>query len=160
MKGYKIGLSEDPINFVLIELDIPEKYPGAIVYEYIATRIDAAPLHVDSYTSYWFHDLRQYRSNVARILDIRKIEDGIAKHVDSAFSLYDQTFYYHPGEIIFPKAFDLDCTNKCSDGIHFFETEEEAVSYATDPWPRRRRLSAILARNNAQYRAYLEADAK
>lgn len=160
MKGYKIGIDEATLEYVLIELDIPEEYPGAIVYEYIATKIHDIPLLIDSYTRYWLHDLKQYRSNVARVLDIRKTENGVAKHVDSAFSLYDWTFYYHPGEIIYPKAFDLDRTNQCSDGIHFFETEKDAISYATDPWPRRMRISAILARNKARYKHILEEDAK
>lgn len=149
MKGYKIGIDEDTFECVLIDLDIPEEYPGAIVYKYITNRIDVAPfpLYVDSYASYWIYDLKQYRSNVARVLDIRKIRDGIVEHVDSAFSLYDQTFYYHPGEIVFPKAFDLDHTNVCTDGIHFFETAADAITYAKDPWPRQRCLAAYYARH-------------
>ena len=160
MKGYKIGIDEATLEYVLIELDIPEEYPGAIVYEYITNRMDAIPSYVDSYASYWIYNLKQYRSNVARVLDIRRIKDGVVEHVDSAFSLYDPTFYYHPGEIVFPKAFDLDHANVCTDGIHFFETAADAITYAKDPWPRRMRISAILARNNARYKAYLEADAK
>ena len=160
MKGYKIGINPDSLEFVLIELEVPEEYPGAIVYKYITNRMDAVSSSLIYYKQYCIYELRQYRSNVARVLYIRKIKDGVVEHVDSAFSLYDQTFYYRPGEIIFPKAFDLDCTSQCVDGIHFFETVADAITYAKDSWPRKRRLAAILARNNARYKAYLEADTK
>lgn len=160
MKGYKIGINKNLLDFVLIELEVPEEYPGVIVYEYIAPQLRDVPLCIDSYTRYWLRDLRQYRSNVARVLGIQKIEDGVVKAVDSAFSLYDWTFYYHPREIIFPKAFDLERMNQCSDGIHYFETAADAITYANDPWPRKRRLTAILARNNMRYTEYLEADEK
>lgn len=143
LKGYKTGLREDPIDFVLIELDIPEEYPGVILYEYIVP--------ITSRFEIIYRATRQYRTNVARVLDIRKIKDGIVEHVESAVSLYDPTFHYRPGEIIYPKAFDPDRTNMCTDGLHFFETVEEAIKYTEDSWVRCRRTRARLARNNARY---------
>lgn len=147
MKGYKIGINEDTFECVLIELEVPEEYPGAIIYEYLTNRMDTASLFLNQHGQFCIYEVRQYRSNVARVLDIRKIKTGIAEHVESAFSLYDRTFYYRPGEIIFPKAFDLDCTNVCTDGIHFFETMADAVAYAKDPWPRKRCLEAYHVRH-------------
>lgn len=143
MKGYKIGLDEDSINFVLIELDIPEKYPGVIVYGYLVSITDCFEIS-DRAT-------RQYRTNVAKVLDIRKIKDGIVEHIESAVSLYDPTFHYRPGEIIYPNVFDPDRTCMCTGGIHFFETVEEAIKYTEDPWARCRRTHAYLVRNNARY---------
>ena len=140
MKGYKIGINENLLDFVLIELEVPEEYPGVLIYPY-AMELKADPLvpYNDGVTLTYCTGIKyrvtsQYRTNVARVLDIRKIKTGIAEHVDSAFSLYDQTFNYRPGEIIYPKAFDLDRTNMCSDGIHFFETMEDAIKYTKDFW--------------------------
>lgn len=134
MKGYKIGINKDLLDFVLIELEVPEEYPGVLIYPY------AMHLKADPYRQLVPYDdgvtltYSTYRTNVARVLDIRKIKTGVAEHVNSAFSLYDQTFNYHPGEIIYPKAFDLDRTNQCSDGIHFFKTMEDAIKYTKDYW--------------------------
>lgn len=136
MKGYKIGINENLLDFVLIELEVPEKYPGVIVYGYILPE-----------------RFIQYRTNVARVLNIRKIKDGIVEHVESAVSLYDPTFHYHPGEIIYPNVFNPDRTYMCTGGIHFFETVEEAIKYTEDPWARCRRTHAYLVINNARYMA-------
>ena len=134
MKGYKIGINENLLDFVLIELEVPEEYPGVLIYSY-AMRLEVETSDLYCYhKELKFHTISQYRTNVARVLDIRKIKAGVAKHVDSAFSLYDQTFDYYPGEIIYPKAFDLDHTNMCTDGIHFFETMEDAIKYTKDRW--------------------------
>ena len=152
MKGYKIGIDEDLLDFVLIELEIPEKYPGVIVYGYIVSTTNRFEIS--------YRTTRQYRTNIARVLDIHKIKDGIVEHVESAVSLYDPTFYYRPGEIIYPNVFDPDHTCMCTGGIHFFETVEEAIKYTENNWARCRRTHAYLARNNARYIAYLGADAK
>lgn len=156
MKGYKIGINKDLLDFVLIELEVPEKYPGVLIYPY-AMELIADPLvtYEDGmtfntgtyYTGIKYRVTSQYRANVARVLDIRKIKTWIAEHVDSAFSLYDQTFNYHPGEIIFPKAFDPDRTNMCTDGIHFFETMEDAIKYTKDCWACARLMVAMLGAN-------------
>ena len=153
MKGYKIGINENLLDFVLIELEVPEEYPGVLIYPYV-TELVVDPLvpYDDGVTlSYCaginYRVTSQYRTNVARVLDIRKIKTGITEHVNSAFSLYDQTFVYHPGEIIYPKAFDLDRTNMCTDGIHFFETMEDAIKYTKDFWACARLMVAMLGTN-------------
>ena len=153
MKGYKIGINENLLDFVLIELEVPEEYPGVLIYPY-ATELVVDPLvpYDDGVTlSYCaginYRVTSQYRTNVARVLDIRKIKTGIAEHVNSAFSLYDQTFNYRPGEIIYPKAFDLDRTNQCSDGIHFFETMGDAIKYTKNHWACMRLMVAMLGAN-------------
>lgn len=131
MKGYKIGFSEindgKDLRFALIKLDIPEGYPGLII---------RAP------------DSQDFRSNVARVLSINKIEKRpeLALHyytrggiiysfsasdeiMDHAFSIYDNSFYYHPGEIIFPDKFDDTDYRKCTNGIHFFRSQNDALLY-------------------------------
>lgn len=150
MKGYKIGINKNLLDFVLIELEVPEEYPGVLIYPYV-TRLVVDPLvpyddgvTLTYYTGIKYRVTSQYRTNVARVLDIRKIKTGIAEHIDSAFSLYDRTFKYHPGEIIYPKAFDLDRTNMCTDGIHFFETMEDAIKYTKDHWACARLWVAML----------------
>ena len=137
MKGYKIGINGKPLNFVLIELEVPEAYPGAIVYEHKYEMALSQTIYPFS-TRSLYRTVTQYRSNVARVLNIRKIKDGIPEYVESAFSLYDYCFYYYPGEIIYPDTFDTDPDRICTNGIHFFDTVEEAIRYTKDDWARYR----------------------
>lgn len=131
MKGYKIGFSEindgKDLRFALIKLDIPENYPGLII---------RAP------------DSQDFRSNVARVLSINKIEmrpertyhyyTGVGvvyfflasdEIIDHAFSIYDNSFYYRPGEIVFPDKFDDVDYRICTNGIHFFRSQNDALHY-------------------------------
>lgn len=138
MKGYKIGFSEIDDNgeprlcYALIELEIPERYPGA---------------------KYFSSDYKN-RSNVARVLKINKIAIGAIdsifldkpiihdyrrlvkvtqEHLDSAFSLFDPNFCYRPGEIIYPDCFE-DQPVMCANGIHFFTYRQLAIDYVMDDW--------------------------
>lgn len=134
MKVYKIGFSEiddgKDLRFALIKLDIPEGYPGLIIRA------------SDS------QDFRYFRSNVARVLSINKIEmrPEVTYHyyngggvvysflasdeiMDHAFSIYDNSFYYHPGEIVFPNKFDDTDYKICTNGIHFFRSQNDALHY-------------------------------
>ena len=137
MKGYKIGFSEindgKDLRFALIKLDIPEDYPGLIIRA---------------------SDSQDFRSNVARVLSINKIEmrNELAYHyytgevgvvysflasdeiMDHAFSIYDNSFYYHPGEIIFPDKFDETDYRICTNGIHFFRSQNDALNYINSNW--------------------------
>lgn len=137
MKGYKIGFSEindgKDLRFALIKLDIPEGYPGLII---------RAP------------DSQDFRSNVARVLSINKIEmspelaynyytgrGGVVysflasdEIMDHAFSIYDNSFYYHPDEIIFPDKFDDTDYKICTNGIHFFRSQNDALLYINSRW--------------------------
>ena len=142
MKGYKIGFSEinngKDLSFALITLDIPEGYPGLAI---------RAPYVFESARG------RDFRSNVARVLSIHKIEmrrELTYKHngggtyvytflasdelMDYAFSIYDHSFYYHPGEIIFPDKFDDTDYSRCTNGIHFFRSQTDALHYINSNW--------------------------
>lgn len=152
MKGYKIGINKDTLEFVLIELEIPNDYPGKIVYGYLQDMV-YSPLLGVPYIQYY--KVTQYRTNVARVLDIRKIKDGIVEHVESAISLYDPTFYYRSGEIVYPKAFELDAEFICTDGIHFFENVEDAIKYTEDSWANYRRNIIKLDVNSEKWNEYL-----
>ena len=153
MKGYKIGINENLLDFVLIELEVPEEYPGVLIYTYVM-QLEADPLvsyddgvALTYHTGIKYRVTSQYRANVARVLDIRKIKSGVAEHVNSAFSLYDQTFDYHPGEIIYPDVFDPNPDNVCTNGIHFYENVEDAIRYTKDNWAIRRLMFASLSIN-------------
>lgn len=128
MKGYKIGISEiddnDDLRFcyALIELEIPEDYPGLKCYNFESSN----------------------RSNVARVLKINKIVDAMGcllepivkvtqKHLDSAFSLFNPNFCYRPGEIVYPDRFE-DKMFMCANGIHFFTDREQAIQYVMNDW--------------------------
>lgn len=128
MKGYKIGFSEiddngDPrLCYALIELEIPEKYPGLKYYNFRT----------------------QNRSNVARVLKVNKLVVALdildkqtviltQERLDSAFSIFDPNFYYHPGDIVYPDRFE-DRIFICAHGIHFFTNRQEAIDYVMDGW--------------------------
>ena len=138
MKGYKIGLSEVDDNgdsrlcYALIELEIPENYPGLKCY------------------SFW----SKKRSNVARVLKINKVviatgcfyvatAEVTREHLDSAFSLFDPNFYYHPGELVYPDRFE-DQNVMCTHGIHFFDYRQEAIDYVMNDWVLSRFTECIL----------------
>lgn len=128
MIGYKIGFSEindgKDLDFALIKLDIPEEYPGRKVIGH----------------------LHGCRSNVARVLSIRRIclyrKPGelsfkvvlSSNKLGSAFSIYDNNFFYHPGEIVFPDKFDTDYNKICTNGIHFYLCKSDAIYYVLDEW--------------------------
>lgn len=142
MKGYKIGFSEiedgKDLSFALIELDIPEGYPNLTI--------------VPSYSNLSTSCL-EFRSNVARVLSIHKIEmhheltyshyTGVGyaytfsasdEIMDHAVSIYDNSFYYHPGEIVFPDKFDDTAYIRCTNGIHFFKSQTDAFNYINSDW--------------------------
>lgn len=128
MKGYKIGFSKiadgKDLTFVLITLEIPERYPGVMLI--------GSPHGV--------------RSNIARVLNIRRIDQYrtfgessftvmlSSDKLDSAFSIYDKNFFYHPGEIVFPDKFDDTDYRICTNGIHFYFNESDAIYYILDNW--------------------------
>ena len=142
MKGYKIGFSKindgKDLSFALIKLDIPEGYPGLAI---------RAPNSFESARG------RDFRSNIARVLSIHKIEmhheltysyytgggyvysfSASDEIMDHAFSIYDNSFYYHPGEIIFPDKFDDTDYRRCTNGIHFFRSQNDALEYINSKW--------------------------
>lgn len=128
MKGYKIGFSETGDNgnfrlhYALIELDIPENYPGLKCYSFE----------------------EQNRTNVARVLKINKLDIVYdisceptvivtREYLDSAFSLFDPSFCYRPGEIVYPDRFE-DRPFICTNGIHFFTYRQQAIDYVMGEW--------------------------
>jgi hypothetical protein len=64
---------------------------------------------------------RKCRAEFADVLEIIGAEE--------AFSSHNNTFSYRVGQRVTPDAFDLDWTNECSSGIHFFITRAEAEAY-------------------------------
>ena len=140
MKGYKIGFSDTTekldwyLCYALIELEVPEKYPGAKFYSFCG------------------HN----RTNVARVLRINKLvlcnpmlSDQPVKdtneQMDSAFSIFDHNFYYHPGEIVYPDYF-VDEMIMCTNGIHFFNHKQEAIDYSMNSWVKERFFNCALER--------------
>lgn len=147
MKGYKIGIDPDSLEFVLIELEVPEEYPGVIIYKHeveVYNGLFRGKSIWDSIFQFPEDDaypnkIKQYRANVARVLNIQKIAFSNSPRISSAFSLYDENFYYHPGEIIYPDTFDPDPNAVCTNGIHFFDAFIDAVKFTDDGWARYRR---------------------
>ena len=45
------------------------------------------------------------------------------------FSRFDPHFTYEIGKMAIPDSFDADIRHACGNGIHFFETEEDAINY-------------------------------
>ena len=77
---------------------------------------------------------RKCRCSKAKVLKMYRIsEEGIIlrygyETVSSAFSMYDNNFVYKVGETVEVSNFDEE-PNECSNGIHFFLSEQEAIDY-------------------------------
>ena len=72
---------------------------------------------------------RKCRASKAKVLEIIPI-GGSVETIDCVYSMYDPTFKYEVGMIVWPKKpFDEDRWKECSSGIHFFITREEAENY-------------------------------
>ncbi|HHY96597.1 MAG TPA: pentapeptide repeat-containing protein [Acholeplasma sp.] len=72
--------------------------------------------------------LRKCRASKAKVVAIYNL-DGTKSSLTSIESDYDGNFIYEIGKTIEVKDFDDDRWNKCSTGIHFFITFEEAKRY-------------------------------
>ena len=70
---------------------------------------------------------RKCRCSKAKVILITGIVTR--KEYDEAFSQRDKRFVYRVGETVFPDSFDEDRWNECSNGIHFFITNQEAIDY-------------------------------
>lgn len=125
MKGYKIGFYRKRYSsypcFALIELEIPDRYPGAELRLFLGA----------------------YRSNVARVLKIYKVEPSehlkdfnvkTAEELESAYSIFDNNFIYRQGEIVYPDKFDQSHEAICTSGIHFFGSKKRALDYIYNEW--------------------------
>ena len=66
------------------------------------------------------------RCSEARVLDIYDMYDSRIKYSE-AFGLHDRTFSYRRGEIVKSDHFDLDLEQVCSNGIHYYLSEEPAI---------------------------------
>ncbi len=67
------------------------------------------------------------RSDKAYVLGIYDAE----RTYDVARSIYDIKTQYKVGEMVYADSFDDDINESCSHGIHFFLTEEEAMSFGS-----------------------------
>ena len=70
---------------------------------------------------------RKCRCSKAKVLSIIDLANGTS--INSIKSEYDKNFIYTVGEIVEVKDFNSDRWVECTSGIHFFITEEEAISY-------------------------------
>lgn len=69
---------------------------------------------------------RKCRCDKAKVLSIKNI---IGEPIKGAHSFYDNSFIYEVGETVSIPDFDENRWHECAPGIHFFMTEEEAVSH-------------------------------
>ena len=47
----------------------------------------------------------------------------------TGYDKYKNTTYYEPGKIVYPDKYDPDIRVECTNGIHFFQTYEEAEEF-------------------------------
>ena len=71
---------------------------------------------------------RKCRAKTAKVLEAFAAS-GESTEKTEFRSLYNQWFIYRVGETVEVLFFDNDIRVECTDGIHFFETREEAVEY-------------------------------
>jgi len=71
---------------------------------------------------------RKCRCSKAKVLSITNL-DGSDSNILAVASNFDPNFIYTVGEIVEEKDFDENRWCECSNGIHYFITRNEAVSY-------------------------------
>lgn len=71
---------------------------------------------------------RKCRCERALVLDILYIDGTPAKET-TVFSHYDKTFSYTKGQWVHADYYDNDRRFECSNGIHFFMEQQEAINY-------------------------------
>jgi len=67
------------------------------------------------------------RCSKAKVLEVKDME--LDEKVRKITNINMFTCVYEVGEYVYPDSFDECRWNECSNGIHFFMTEEEAASY-------------------------------
>ena len=118
-----IGVKDNHITS-FFELQCPEK--GSFIgYKKADNKIIELLITEDSKRS--SATTRKCRCSKAKVLSITSI-DG-KENFEKVNSDYDSNFIYEVGKIVEVKDFDEDRWQKCSTGIHFFITRNEAVMY-------------------------------
>jgi len=69
------------------------------------------------------------RCSKAKVLEIRNKKSG--ETIDEITNVSFTPCTYKVGEMVYPDSFDECRWHECSNGIHFFMTEEEAINYLT-----------------------------
>lgn len=131
MKAWKCGFLQNG-HIALIELDIPET----------ADRIEFCTR--DSYIEFEIG-----RCSFADVVSIKEIlENGNEQDTqESAVSAFNFNFKYVPGIRVFPDAYDKIEFIQCTNGIHYFKSEDDAFAYSrTDYWFNNRRRDYILSK--------------
>ena len=68
----------------------------------------------------------KFRCNRAKVINITNVKSG--KNIEKDHSIYSPWCHYQVGEIV-KTNFDTDLNKICSEGIHYFKTEEAALSW-------------------------------
>ena len=69
----------------------------------------------------------KFRCNRAKVISITNVETGETMKKD--VSIYDDEFKYRVGEIVKTFCFNETINTVCTEGIHYFKTEEAALSW-------------------------------
>ena len=69
---------------------------------------------------------KKCRAEFVKVLEIYSLNDNT---VEVANGWYNKDFIYKVGETIYPDSYDDDIRVECTNGIHFFLTKEEALSF-------------------------------
>lgn len=67
------------------------------------------------------------RCSKAKVLEIKDLKSG--RTINKITNINKKTCIYTVGEYVYPDSFDECRWNECSNGIHFFMTEEEAIAF-------------------------------
>ena len=133
--GYKICEFADDINyrFALVELEIPSTVYRSSAFGNKCRCERALVKSVRPFAI--LKDINYCRNLTIRIdkkIKFRSRPGKIAYSVMSYLYGNDKTCEYEVGQEVFADSFDTFRWNECSNGIHFFMTEEEVLNYAWD----------------------------
>ena len=67
------------------------------------------------------------RCSKAKVLEIKDVDSG--ETIEEITNINEKPCIYKVGEVVYPDSFDECRWNECSNGIHFFMTEQDAIDY-------------------------------
>jgi hypothetical protein len=73
--------------------------------------------------------MNKCRCSKAKVLEIKDADSGETTDKITNFNIFPCV--YKVGEYVYPDSFDECRWNECSNGIHFFMSEEEAIKYGS-----------------------------
>jgi len=98
--------------------------------EYLSDRQFIVKLKIPEYAKRSSATTNKCRCSKAKVLEIKDMDSG--ETIEEITNINKKPCTYKVGEYVYPDSFDECRWNECSDGIHFFMTEQDAIDYGSN----------------------------